>query len=172
MNRLKRDLTALLKLFDHESPPKRLVRGKKIKEAVYGFGDASGAGFGGSWEKEGKTKYRAGVWGRDMDDSSSNLRELLNLVDCLKRMEKEGSLAGTEAFIFTDNSTAESAFFKGTSSSPKLFELVLELRELEMRARCKVHIIHVAGTRMIDQGTDGLSRGNFTEGSMRGKSIF
>ena len=57
-----------------------------------------------------------------MDDSSSNLRELLNLVDTLERME-------------------------GSS-------------------KCRIHFIHVAGTCMIAQGSDGLSRGNLTEGVM------
>ena len=36
--------------------------------------------------------------------------------------------------MFTDNSTAEAAFWKGTSTSPYLFELVLELKQLEMEA--------------------------------------
>ncbi len=173
VNRLTRDLSSLKRLFDHDTPPKRLVRGKKVQEALYGFGDASGGGFGSSWKKNNdtRTRMRIGTWGSDMDDSSSNHRELRNLVDTLKRMEKEDTLAGTEAFIFTDNSTAENAFFKGTSASPRLFDLIVELRELEMRARCKVHLIHVAGTRMIEQGSDGLSRGNFTEGSMKGKDI-
>ena len=169
--RLSRDLTALVRLFDHEKPPKRLVRGNKLKKAQYSFGDASGGGFGSSWESDGKVKYRAGTWGMVMTEESSNHRELRNLVDSLKVMEKEGSLRGTEAFIFTDNTTAEAAFYKGTSTSRHLFELVMELRELEMRAGCKISIIHVAGTRMIEQGSDGLSRGNFTEGSMKSGGI-
>jgi hypothetical protein len=31
-----------------------------------------------------------------------------------------------------------------------------------------LHLIHVAGTRMKDQGTDGLSRGDLLEGVMKG----
>ncbi len=172
VQRLGRDLSSLRRLFNHADPPKRLVRGQKVQESLYSFGDASGGGFGTSWQKNGKILFRHGTWGEDMDESSSNHRELRNLVDSLEIMEKDGTLAGTEAFIFTDNSTAESAFYKGTSSSSHLFELVVRLRELEMRACCKVHLIHVSGTRMIEQGSDGLSRGNFTEGSMKGKSIF
>ena len=45
------------------------------------------------------------------------------------------------------------------------------MRLLETRAGIKVYFIHVAGTRMIDQGADGLSRGNLTEGVMGGKSM-
>ena len=34
-----------------------------------------------------------------------------------------------------------------------------------------IHIIHVAGTRMIDQGTDGCSRGFLMEGVMAGTDM-
>ena len=42
-----------------------------------------------------------------MEEESSNHRELRNLVNSLLVVDKEGSLAGTGAFIFTDNTTAE-----------------------------------------------------------------
>ena len=51
-----------------------------------------------------------------MADSSSNLRELLNLVDTLEKMEEEGELEGTEIYVFTDNSTAELAFLRAPLS--------------------------------------------------------
>ena len=60
-------------------------------------------------------------------------------------------------FMMTDNSTAEACFYRGTSGSRKLFELVLRLHKLEMAAGMLVHIFHVAGTMMIAQGNDGLS---------------
>jgi hypothetical protein len=41
-------------------------------------------------------------------------------------------LDGCELLIFTDNTTAEAAFWKGSSGSGKLFDLVLRLRKLEM----------------------------------------
>ena len=169
--RLKGDLIALQDLFSSVTPPRRLVRGKAISEFIYGFGDASGAGFGASWEDRGKVQYRFGTWGKDMDNSSSNFRELKNLVDTLEEMNEKGKLRGIEVFLFTDNTTAENAFFKGTSSNEKLFNLVLDIRRLEMNGGCKVHFCHVAGTRMIDQGSDGLSRGNLSEGVMKGTSM-
>ena len=106
-----------------------------------------------------------------MDDSSSNHRELKNLADMVFCMESDGDLKGTEVFIFTNNSTAERAFFKGSSKSRLLHDLVLRLRKLEMTAGIKLHFIHVAGTRMITQGSDGLSRGNLSEGVMRGEEM-
>jgi len=41
-------------------------------------------------------------------------------------------LKKAELFVFMDNSSAELAFFKGTSSSKPLFELVLDLRNSQM----------------------------------------
>jgi hypothetical protein len=73
--------------------------------------------------------------------------------------------------MFTDNSTTELAFHNGTSGSKSLFELVLRLRMLQLKHGAKIHLIHVAGTRMISQGTDGISRGNLLEGVMAGKEM-
>ncbi len=61
--------------------------------------------------------------------------------------------------MFTDNNTAEAAFYKNTSSSAKLFDLVLRLRMIQMNGSIIKHFVHVAGARMVAQGTDGLSRG-------------
>ena len=172
------DVKALDQLFSSQLPSKRLVRGKKLMRVVYGFGDASGAGFGGTWtarKVEGSTspviKYRFGLWGSDMDSSSSNDRELRNLTDMLDKMEADSDLEGAEIFIFTDNSTAERAFFKGSSKSKILHQLVLRLRILEMKSKVKIHFVHVSGTRMQKQGSDALSRGNLTEGVMRGEEM-
>ena len=74
-------------------------------------------------------------------------------------------------FIFTDNSTTESAFYNGTTSSKTLFNLVLRVKKLEIMHSVKIHLIHVSGKRMIAQGTDGISRGNQLEGVMAGKSM-
>jgi hypothetical protein len=94
------------------------------------------------------------------------------LVLRIEKLFKNGSIAkGTEIFIFTDNWVTEQCFFKGTSRSPPLFELVLRLRTLEMKGDLFVHLIWVAGTRMIEQGTDGLSRGDLSNGVMAGDSM-
>ena len=177
--RLAQDIQALESLLAAEEPAHRLVRGDKVNSAKFAFGDASGSGFGSSWEVLGtdnqidrdKVSYRFGTWGEEVRSGSSNLRELKNLTDTLELMGKDGELSGTEVFLFTDNSTAESAFAKGSSSSKPLFELILRLRKLEMESQCRIHISHVAGTRMIAQGSDGLSRGNLAEGVMRGASM-
>ena len=106
-----------------------------------------------------------------MEVSFSNLRELKTLVDMLKLMAKRGELQGIEMFLFTDNLIAENAFYSGGSSSEALFDLVLELKKLEMQEKCKIFLCHCSGTRMIEQGSDGLSRGNLYEGVMKGVSM-
>ena len=73
--------------------------------------------------------------------------------------------------MFTDNSTVEACAIKGSSSSPKLFGLVVRLKSMMTRFGIRVHIFHVAGTRMIAQGTDGVSRGFLGEGIMSGESM-
>ncbi len=111
------------------------------------------------------------MWGADKDDSSSNFRELKNIVDTFESMTQSDDLNGSEIFFFTDNSTAEKAFYKGSSTSKILHGLVARLRHLELSCGVKLNLCHVAGTRMIAQGSDGLSRGNLEEGVMTGKSM-
>jgi hypothetical protein len=77
-------------------------------------------------------------------------------------------LEGFELFVFTDNSTAENAFWKGPSTSRRLYELVLELRTLEHEHGLLLHVTHVSGKRMITQGTDGVSQADHSQGVMQG----
>ena len=49
-----------------------------------------------------------------------------------------------------------------------MYECTLSLKELEMEGGFLLHVIHCTGTRMIAQGTDGLSRGVMWEGVMGG----
>eukprot|EP00957_Ditylum_brightwellii_P081752 6219797-Ditylum_brightwellii.AAC.1 len=60
------------------------VKGVEISQVIYGFGDTSGGGIGSSFEIAAGVHYRLVVWSREMDDSSSNFRELKNLADVLE----------------------------------------------------------------------------------------
>jgi hypothetical protein len=42
----------------------------------------------------------------------------------MEDLVENGKLKGCEVFLFTDNMTAESVFYKGNSSSEQLFELM------------------------------------------------
>jgi hypothetical protein len=180
--RLQDDVMCLLELFKSETPSIRCVRPTKCVWVVYGCGDASGSGFGSSFisgygpdpfykHHDSEISYRVGVWSPDEDSSSSNFRELRNLVESIEHEVERGRLRNAELFMFTDNSTAEAAYHKGSSSNKRLFELVLRLRRLEMTAGLKIYVIHISGKRMIGHGTDGLSRGNLTEGVMAGQNF-
>jgi hypothetical protein len=169
--RFRWDLAALKVLFEADVPAVRTIRPSSRIDVRYGFGDASGSGFGGSIALPGGISYRIGVWGSDSEGSSSNYRELRNLVETLEAEVEAGNLKNCEMFMMTDNSTAEACFYRGSSRTEKLFELVLRLHKLEMTAGMVLHIIHVAGTRMIAQGTDGLSRGDLLEGVMKGEDF-
>jgi hypothetical protein len=165
--RLRQDLESLAILFQDEAPPIRYVRAKHTCSALYGYGDASGGGFGSAFSDGNLVRYRHGLWGRDQEDSSSNFKELLNLTCALEEGLEEGFLRNAEVWIFTDNFTTESVFYKGKSTNPRLFDLALRLWKLEMGGNMKILMIHIPGTRMIEQGTDGLLRGELFEGSMR-----
>jgi len=168
---LSHDLLVLNNFFDIDKGPWRFVRDKTVHVVKYGFGDTSKAGFGSTLETKNRIPYRYGTWGSDAESQSSNFRELENLAQSLEVQNEKGSLKGSEVFLFTDNGTAESAYFKGTSSSKKLFQIVMRLRKMEFASGIKINFIHVAGSRIIQQGTDGLSRGGFSEGVMKGISI-
>ena len=96
----------------------------------------------------------------------SNWKEFANLVDRIEGKAEGGKLKGAVIFLFTDNSTVEGAVHRGNSKSKKLFKLVCKLRKLQMRYGFMIFVIHVSGTRMIEQGTDGLSRGLFNQGAL------
>lgn len=187
--RLASDLEALDRLFSSTTPPRRVVRSTGALVVLYGFADASGSGFGSSLLSPNGLHFRYGLWGRDLSHQSSNYRELRNLVDTVdyELLDQFPVLSdvvdaigeavvghaqpGLELFLFTDNSVAEGAFFRGTSSNPKLFDLILRLKQLELQYSLHIHIIHIAGRRMLAQGTDGLSRGDLCNGVMRGDSL-
>jgi hypothetical protein len=66
---------------------------------------------------------------------------------------------GTTIFYFTDNATTYWIAASGSSRYPKLHELIEEIRLIELELECQLQVIHVPGVVMIQQGTDGLSRG-------------
>lgn len=84
---------------------------------------------------------------------------------------KEGTIWGAEVFLFTDNSTAEVVFLKGNSSLKTFFKLMLRLRHVEMSGGLILQVVHVAGTQMIEEGADGGSRGDLSQGVMSGQPV-
>jgi hypothetical protein len=129
--RLADDIAAFAELCRAKEPPLRRVRCSKVASAYYGFGDASKGDFGATLQFGNDIAYEYGQWSWESEESS-NWRELNNLVEFAEGKVRSKDLEGCELFIFTDNMTAEAEFWKGSSQSKKLFELVLRLRKLEM----------------------------------------
>ncbi|KAL7555953.1 hypothetical protein ACA910_015251 [Epithemia clementina (nom. ined.)] len=170
------DVKALEDLTQSEIPPERMLRPcKHGARARYVFADASGAGLGTSEWGPGNMEVQVdyGAWGLELaEGTSSNFRELANIVFKIERMDQQGALTElTEVFVFTDNYPAESAFYRGTAKSPKVLELMHGLHKILMKGRAFIHIVWVSGKRMIDQGTDGLSRWDLTNRVMCGEDM-
>jgi hypothetical protein len=171
--RLADDLWMLQKLTEDEEPPQVVVRAKETAVG-YLFGDASGGGFGTSlWTVgTGMVDLTYGTWRSQMSKESSNFREFANFVRRVEQLVRNGKLEpGTELFLLTDNFVTECIWHKGTAKSKLLHGLVQRLQKLEMTGMLIIHMVWVAGTRMIRQGTDGLSRGDLCTGVMAGKDF-
>jgi hypothetical protein len=162
-------LKALRILMSGEKPPLKRACFSKIATAIYSFVDASGRGFGSTFQVGNKIFFQYGQWPhRISENMSSNWRELANLVESLEVEVRDRGLKDCEIFVFTNNTPAEVAYWKGTSKSEWLFDLVLRLRLFEIESDLIIHVIHVAGTQMQAQGTDGISRGDKSMGVMQG----
>jgi hypothetical protein len=88
------------------------------------------------------------------------------VVKALEEEGKNGSLDGM--LMFTDNSTVEAALYRGNSSSPKLFSLVVRFKRLETHHQTRFLVSHVSGKRMIQQGSNAVSREQMGEGVTAG----
>ena len=172
VKRMKNDVQCLSKLTSDEAPPKVTRRTTKFGTAYYGFGDASGKGFGHAVEIEGMTYKSYGQWSSCVEDKHSNYKEFKNLTIAIKNLAYDNKLNQCFLIIFTDNFVAECAYYKGGSNASKeLDSLVFELWELQMKFDFSLFIYHVAGTRMIEAGIDGLSRGDKSTGIASGISV-
>ena len=170
--RMKKDARALGILTDFDLPPKVIRRKEKCGSACYGFGDASGLGFGNCIVVNGIRWSKFGTWSKEEESKHSNYKELKNLVNAIEEGVKDKVLMDCELFMFTDNYTAERAYYNGGSNrSKELDALILKLWKIQMKGSLLIHFFHIAGTRMIESGIDGLSRGDKSEGIMKGIDI-
>lgn len=167
--RLSNDVQVMKKLLSPSAPPKVRRRRSKLGKAYYGLGDASGAGFGYAVDIDGTLYDEYGEWKAAISEQSSNYRELRNLKNAVERLAKAKLLEDSELYLFTDNFVAERAYYNGGSTQSKhLDQLVFELWNLQMHYDFDLYVYHIAGTRMIESGVDGLSRGDKGEGVARG----
>jgi hypothetical protein len=170
--RLEGDVNAMMNLTETEAPPKVTRRRKQAATICYGVLDASGKGFGYALEIEGIVYSEYGQWSVELESEHSNYKELKNLVNAVENACAHGRLQETEVYLFTDNFTAECAYYRGGSNtSKKLNGLIFRLWSAQMQFNFDLFVYHIAGTRMITSGIDGLSRGDKSEGIAKGESI-
>jgi hypothetical protein len=157
---VKRDLRWWRQFLLHDKG--RFARSEFSATLVPMWGDGSGTGSGGTFVVPGgPLRMWKGRWSPFVFKFSSNWKELSTLKLSLLQIRKDDSEAvrGTTVFYFTDNSTSYWIAASGSSASPGLHKLIEEIRLLELELDCSLQVIHVPGLIMIDQGTDGLSRG-------------
>ena len=90
--------------------------------------------------------FQYGNWLSEDSDTSSNYRELTNLVVTRDQLFEQVELTGGELFLLKDNSAAESVYHRGTLSNKFLFKLIQETGQF------KLWIMHISGTRIIRSG--------------------
>ena len=133
------------------------------------WGDGSGTGAGGTFNLAGASSPTdvtqldiwKGIWDVPVLSFSSNWKEMRTLLTTIE-IEMENSVhivTNRRLLYFTDNMVTYDVFRGGTSKSNALWTLFQRIKLLELQLQCQVQVIHVPGTTMILQGTDGLSRG-------------
>ena len=145
----------------------RHVRGSKAATLIPTFGDGSGTGTGGTFLlPDQPTLMWSGTWNPVIYSFSSNWKELATLRESLRRLldHRPPGLVGSTVFYFTDNSTTYYIAASSSSPHPRLHDLISDIRLLEIQLAVVLEVIHVPGLVMIEQGTDGLSRGIWMSG--------
>ena len=118
-------------IFEANLPPIVTLRSSKHFVVVYGFVDASGSVFGSTLLVKGQVQYRIGTWSSEEDVNSSNWREFENMVCEIEQAAHKGWLNESTVIMATDNQVIEACIYKGNSSSPKLFDLIVCLKLVE-----------------------------------------
>ena len=141
---------------------RRPIRYDKAAMLTPTWGDGSGTGTGGTIQVgQSPTIQWQGQWLPTVLSKSSNWKEahtcLLTMQHLLRSHGQ--ALRGTTVFYFTDNTTTYYALKKGSSRIPALHALVRDAKLISLEMGCLLEVVHVPGTVMINQGTDGLSRG-------------
>ena len=101
------------------------------------------------------------TWQPSVYHFSSNHKELSTLRLTLENILSVApdSVCNTTLFYFTDNSCTYWICNNGSSRHDALHNELLIIRALELQLRCYLSVVHIPGKVMIQEGTDGLSRG-------------
>jgi hypothetical protein len=167
---------------DHlvQAPGSTTYRATSCHGIVIKWGDGSGTGTGGTTELYELTPDQKlspnielwmGVWGARAKPQTSNWKEARTILESLLQERSTGRLQGRFVFYMTDNLVSYYIVNQGSSRSERLHQLVMEIKEICQDLQCQLEVVHVPGRLMIDQGTDGLSRGLWLAPERRVESI-
>lgn len=156
----------------------RHARGSSASVLIPMWGDGSGTGSGGTIvipygvpDASARVERHTSVppmdmwmstWSNAARAQTSNWKELrtvLTSMQCLSGNTSRPFPKGATVFYFTDNMVTYFILRDGASRIAALHALVVEIRRLELTMDVFLEVVHVPGLAMIDQGTDGLSRG-------------
>jgi hypothetical protein len=140
------------------------VLARRSGTLIPSMGDGSGTGTGGTVQYSNTTaplEMWMGVWSPRVFHFSSNWKEMRTLLATLQRAKAthRSDIDGTTFFYFTDNIVVYFAVTSGSSTSPGLQAMVEQIKLLEIELGIILEVIHVPGTTIIEERTDGLSRG-------------
>ena len=143
----------------------RLFHGQGL---VMKWGDGSGTGTGGTTEFYPITKNQEpnpnielwmGIWQGGAVTTSSNWKEMRTIKQALLHELPKARVQGCTVFYITDNLVSYYVINNGSSRSAGLHTLVMEILAIAEDLGCRLEVVHAPGTLMIEQGTDGQSRG-------------
>jgi hypothetical protein len=141
----------------------RRARALRSGSLIPSFGDGSGTGTGGTvnYDEDSPLEMWMGTWNVCVLHHHSNWKEARTLLATLERAKLYPSrdIRDTTFFYFTDNLVTYYITTAGASRSPELHSLVRQIKRLEIALGIQLEVVHIPGTSMIEQGTDGLSRG-------------
>ena len=140
----------------------RKLRSSKSSTLIPTWGDGSGTGTGGTVRLPDEPLHLwMGQWAPMVHHHSSNWKELKTLLLTLQQLSTkcQASVDGTTVFHFTDNTATHCVTSGGSSSSPGPHALVEKIQLLSLELGIHLEAVHVPGVVMIEQGTDGPSRG-------------
>ena len=145
---LMKDLEAFKCLTEEEvTPTQQMI--VIIQAVAYLVGDSSVLGFGLVVWSQRRLLLEAREFTPPYQGRSYNFIEEGNLTEQIERSVEQGDLENVELFIFVGNLVFDRVFYKGTSKSLLLFELVIRLNQVQIKGGLIVHSVHITGTRMV-----------------------
>jgi hypothetical protein len=111
--RLLLDVRPIRAILSGPTPIMRILRTRSSVNVFYGFGDASGEGYGKAMRKagrRGRIDFEYGFWCSEISEESSNFREFRNFLLWIHRGVREGWLRRAQLFLFSRTTRSRRAF--------------------------------------------------------------